>query len=158
MQIEEAAAHRDRRSLRDMKPSFVYRIRWARIGTELHQVLPCEYIRVSIYDAESDTFQPHCVDGESESTAARDPELPLEESDVWWVHQNQEPWSPPVNGALTHWAPAGVMEEWATIRAPSRPATSERDVLRRRLVRLVRHPLAGRNNAISVRSGHHMAL
>ena len=34
---------------------------------------------------------------------------------------------------------------------PSRPATSERDVLLRRLVRLARHPLAGRNNTISVR-------
>ena len=32
----------------------------------------------------------------------------------------------------------------------------ERDVLLRRLVRLARHPLAGRNKAISVRSVRHM--
>jgi hypothetical protein len=46
----------------------------------------------------------------------------------------------------------------ADIREPSRPATSERDVLLRRPVRLARHPLAGRNNAISVRLVRHMAL
>ena len=38
-----------------------------------------------------------------------------------------------------------------TILEPSRPVTSERDVLLRRLVRLARHPLVGRNNTISVR-------
>jgi hypothetical protein len=53
---------------------------------------------------------------------------------------------------------ATVMEEWPTVREPSRPATSERDVLLRRLVRLARHPLAGGNNAISVRSVRHMTL
>ena len=45
-----------------------------------------------------------------------------------------------------------------TIREPSRAATSERDVLLGRLVRLARHPLAGRNNAISVRLVRRMAL
>ena len=45
----------------------------------------------------------------------------------------------------------------ATIREPSRPATSEPNVLLQRLVRLARHLLAGRNNAISVRLVRHMA-
>src|ERR1700731_2539953 len=36
-------------------------------------------------------------------------------------------------------------------REPSRPATSERDVLLRRLVRIGHHSLVGRNNTISVR-------
>ena len=44
----------------------------------------------------------------------------------------------------------------AAIREPSRPRTSEPDVLQRRLVR--RHPLAGRNNPISGRLVRHMAL
>jgi hypothetical protein len=39
-----------------------------------------------------------------------------------------------------------------------RAATSERDVLPRRLVRLARHSLAGRNNAISVRLVRNMGL
>jgi hypothetical protein len=46
----------------------------------------------------------------------------------------------------------------AAIREPSRPATSEPDVSVRRLVRLARHPRAGRNNMISVRLVRHMAL
>lgn len=46
----------------------------------------------------------------------------------------------------------------AVIREPSRLAPSQRHVLPRRLVRLGRHPLAGRNNAISVRLVRHMAL
>ena len=37
-------------------------------------------------------------------------------------------------------------------------ATSEPDVLPRRLVRLARHSLAGRNNAISVRLVRNMGL
>jgi|SRR5882724_6059648 len=39
-----------------------------------------------------------------------------------------------------------------------RAATSERDVLLRRLVRIGRHSLVGRNNAISVRLVRHMGL
>jgi hypothetical protein len=35
---------------------------------------------------------------------------------------------------------------------------SDRDILLGRLERLARHPLAGRNNAISVLLVHHMAL
>ena len=44
-----------------------------------------------------------------------------------------------------------LLPDGRSIREPSRPATSERNVLLRRFVRLARHPLAGRNNAISVR-------
>ena len=46
----------------------------------------------------------------------------------------------------------------AAIRDPSRPRTSEPDVLRRRLVRLALQPVAGGNNTIPVRLVRPMAL
>jgi formate hydrogenlyase transcriptional activator len=58
---------------------------------ELHQVVRFDYIAVSIRDEKSNTFQQHCVDAETEAVIPQDPELAMEESDAWWVYQNQEP-------------------------------------------------------------------
>ncbi len=58
---------------------------------ELHRVVRFDYIGVSIRDEKSNTFQWHCVDAETEAVIAPDPELAMEESDAWWVYQNQAP-------------------------------------------------------------------
>jgi len=58
---------------------------------ELHRVVRFDYIGVSIRDEKSNTFHWHCVDAETEAVIAPDPELAMEESDAWWVYQNQEP-------------------------------------------------------------------
>src|SRR5882724_7201187 len=58
---------------------------------ELHRVVPFDYIGVSIRDEKSNTFHRHSIDAETEAAIPPDPELPLEESDAWWVYQNQEP-------------------------------------------------------------------
>src|SRR5712664_3764932 len=58
---------------------------------ELHRVVRFDYVGVSIRDEKSNTFHRHCVDAETEAAIPPDPELAIEESDAWWVYQNQEP-------------------------------------------------------------------
>jgi formate hydrogenlyase transcriptional activator len=58
---------------------------------ELHRVVPFDYIGVSIRDEKSNTFHRHYIDAQTEAAVPPDPELAMEESDAWWVYQNQEP-------------------------------------------------------------------
>jgi formate hydrogenlyase transcriptional activator len=58
---------------------------------ELHRVVQFHYVGVSIRDESSNTFHRHSIDAETEATVPPDPELAMEESDAWWVYQNQEP-------------------------------------------------------------------
>jgi formate hydrogenlyase transcriptional activator len=58
---------------------------------ELHRVVRFDYFGVFIHDERSNTFQQHCVEAETEAIVAPDPELAIEESDAWWVYQNQQP-------------------------------------------------------------------
>jgi formate hydrogenlyase transcriptional activator len=58
---------------------------------ELHRVVRFDYIGVAIRDEKSNTFHWHCVDAQTEAAIPPDPELAMEESDAWWVYQNQEP-------------------------------------------------------------------
>jgi formate hydrogenlyase transcriptional activator len=57
---------------------------------ELHRVVRFDYICVHIRDEKSNTFHRHSVDAETEAAIPPDPELDIEESDAWWVYQNQE--------------------------------------------------------------------
>jgi len=58
---------------------------------ELRRVVRFDYICVTIWDEKSNKFHRHSIDAETEAAIPPDPELPLEESDAWWVYQNQEP-------------------------------------------------------------------
>jgi formate hydrogenlyase transcriptional activator len=58
---------------------------------ELHRVVRFDYIGVSIRDEKSNTFHRHAVHAETEAAIPPDPGLAIEESDAWWVYQNQEP-------------------------------------------------------------------
>ncbi len=58
---------------------------------ELQRVVQFDCVGVSIYDEKSKTFQRHFVDAVTEAAIPPDPELKMEESDAWWVYQNQEP-------------------------------------------------------------------
>jgi len=58
---------------------------------ELHRVVRFDYVGVFIHDEKSNTFHHHFVDAKTETVIAPDPELAMEESDGWWVYQNQEP-------------------------------------------------------------------
>jgi formate hydrogenlyase transcriptional activator len=58
---------------------------------ELHRVVRFDYVGVSIRDEKSNTFHRHFVDAETEAAIPPDPELAIEESDAWWVYQNQAP-------------------------------------------------------------------
>src|SRR6266852_537345 len=58
---------------------------------ELHRVVRFDYICVSIRDEKSNTFHRHSIDAETEAAIPPDPELAMEESDAWWVYQNQKP-------------------------------------------------------------------
>jgi formate hydrogenlyase transcriptional activator len=58
---------------------------------ELHRVVRFDYIGVSIRDEKSNTFHRHAVNAETEAAIPPDPGLAIEESDAWWVYQNQEP-------------------------------------------------------------------
>ena len=58
---------------------------------ELHRVVQFDSVGVSIHDEKSNTFHRHFVDAETEAAIPPDPELKMEESDAWWVYQNQEP-------------------------------------------------------------------
>src|SRR5580704_10654884 len=57
---------------------------------ELHRVVPFDYIGVAIRDEKSNTFHRHYIDAETEAAIPPDPELAMEESDAWWVYQNQQ--------------------------------------------------------------------
>ncbi|HWO31898.1 MAG TPA: GAF domain-containing protein, partial [Candidatus Acidoferrum sp.] len=57
---------------------------------ELHRVVQFDSVGVSIYNEKSNTFHRHFVDAETEAAIPPDPELTMEESDAWWVYQNQE--------------------------------------------------------------------
>ena len=59
--------------------------------SELHRVVPFDYIGVTIRDEKSNTFRRHSIDAKTEATIPPDPGLTMEESDAWWVYQNQEP-------------------------------------------------------------------
>jgi formate hydrogenlyase transcriptional activator len=58
---------------------------------ELRQVVQFHYVAVSIRDEKSNAFHERCVDAETEAVVPPDPELAMEESDAWWVYENQEP-------------------------------------------------------------------
>jgi formate hydrogenlyase transcriptional activator len=58
---------------------------------ELHRVVRFDHVGVSIRDEKSNSFRRHFVDAETEADILPDPELKMEESDVWWVYQNQKP-------------------------------------------------------------------
>ena len=58
---------------------------------ELHKVVQFHYVGVSIRDERSNTFHRHSIDAETQAPVPPDPELAMEESDYWWVYQNQEP-------------------------------------------------------------------
>src|ERR1700730_95688 len=58
---------------------------------ELHRVVRFDYIGVYIRDEKSNTFHRHSIDAETEAAIPPDPDLALEESDAWWVYQNQRP-------------------------------------------------------------------
>src|SRR6266478_647078 len=58
---------------------------------ELHRVVQFDCIGVSIRDEKSNTFRHHTVDVETGAVIPPDPELAVEESDIWWVYQKQEP-------------------------------------------------------------------
>src|SRR3984893_16601154 len=58
---------------------------------ELHRVVRVDYIGVSIRGQNLHTFHRYFVDAETEAAIPPDPELAMEESDAWWVYQNQEP-------------------------------------------------------------------
>jgi formate hydrogenlyase transcriptional activator len=58
---------------------------------ELHRVVQFDNVGVSIHDEQSNTFHRHFVDAVTEAAIPPDPELKMEESDAWWVYQNQEP-------------------------------------------------------------------
>src|SRR5260370_3733268 len=58
---------------------------------ELHRVVRFDCSLVSIREEKSNTFHRHIVDAETEAAIPPDPELAMEESDAWWVYQNQEP-------------------------------------------------------------------
>src|SRR4029077_3716897 len=58
---------------------------------ELHRVVRVDYIGVTIRDEKSNPFHRHSIEAATEAAIPPDPELTLEESDAWWVYQNQEP-------------------------------------------------------------------
>ena len=64
---------------------------FAALVRELHRVVQFHYVGVSIRDEKSNTFHHHFVEAETGAVVAPDPELAMEESDTWWVYQNQEP-------------------------------------------------------------------
>jgi formate hydrogenlyase transcriptional activator len=63
---------------------------FAALVRELHRVVRFDYICVTIRDEKSNTFHRHSIDAETEAAIPPDPELAMEESDAWWVYQNQE--------------------------------------------------------------------
>ena len=64
---------------------------FATLVKELHRVVRFDYIGVYIRDEKSNTFHRHSIDAETEAAIPPDPDLALEDSDAWWVYQNQRP-------------------------------------------------------------------
>src|ERR1700693_4311004 len=64
---------------------------FAALVRELDRVVRFDYIVVYVRDEKSNTFQRYSVDAATEAAIPLDPELAMEESDAWWVYQNQEP-------------------------------------------------------------------
>jgi formate hydrogenlyase transcriptional activator len=64
---------------------------FAALVRELHRVVPFDCVGVSIRDEKSNTLHRHFVDAETGAPIPPDPELGIEESDAWFVYQNQEP-------------------------------------------------------------------
>src|SRR5260370_21483051 len=64
---------------------------FSELVSELPRVVRFDYVGVSVRDEKSNTFHWHCVDAETEAVIPPEPELAMEESDAWWVYQNQEP-------------------------------------------------------------------
>ena len=64
---------------------------FAALVKELHRVVRFDYIGVYIRDEKSNTFHRHSIDAETEAAIPPDPDLALEDSDAWWVYQNQRP-------------------------------------------------------------------
>jgi formate hydrogenlyase transcriptional activator len=64
---------------------------FAALVRELHRVVPFDYLSVSIRDEKSNTFHRYSIEVETEAAVRPDPELAMEESDAWWVYQNQKP-------------------------------------------------------------------
>jgi len=60
------------------------------LARELRRVVPFDYVCVTIRDEKSNTFHRHSIDAKTEAAIPPDPELAMEESDAWWVYQNQE--------------------------------------------------------------------
>jgi formate hydrogenlyase transcriptional activator len=58
---------------------------------ELHRVVRFDCVGVYVRDQKSNTFRRHFVDAETEAIITPDPDLAMEESDAWWVYQNQKP-------------------------------------------------------------------
>jgi formate hydrogenlyase transcriptional activator len=58
---------------------------------ELHRVVPFDYICVTVRDEGSRSFHRHSIDAKTEAAIPPDPDLTMEESDAWWVYQNQKP-------------------------------------------------------------------
>src|ERR1700720_1399380 len=63
---------------------------FAALVKELHRVVRFDYVGVTIRDEKSNTFHRHSIDAKTEAAIPPDPELSMEESDAWWVYQNQE--------------------------------------------------------------------
>jgi hypothetical protein len=61
------------------------------LARKLHRVVRFDYIGATIRDEKSNTFHRHSVHAETEAAIPSDPELAIEESDAWWVYQNQKP-------------------------------------------------------------------
>jgi len=74
---------------------------------ELHRVVQFDNVGVSIYDEKSNAFHRHFVDAETEAAIPPDPELTMEESDAWWVYQNQELWSLRLQPTMPRFANSG---------------------------------------------------
>lgn len=75
---------------------------------ELHRVVPFHYIGVAIRDEKSNTFHRQLVDAETEAFIPPSSELTMEESDAWWVYENQEPL---VTSLQPNQAPSGKFQE-----------------------------------------------
>jgi len=61
------------------------------LARKLHRVVQFDYVGVTIRDEKSKTFHRHSVHAETETAIPSDPELAIEQSDAWWVYQNQKP-------------------------------------------------------------------
>src|SRR3979411_1172476 len=75
---------------------------------ELHRVGRFDYVGVAIRDEKSNTFHRHFVDAQTEASIPPNPELAMEESDAWWVYQNQEPM---ITSLDAHQAPSCKFQE-----------------------------------------------